>query len=154
MEIIDAETLAFLMEIDKDTANKKIVAYLERREGNRNDFIPASIIGDKAKYSDNQSCDIEGLSKYLNIDLTFAIENIQRTYISSPATRGYILNFPAKKLMPNKITRKWPRKVSLPKVLGKILSMEDQMAIVKMWEDKYYTSIPGDPVNDVRFTIR
>lgn len=164
METIDAEILAFILDIEKAIANKKIVAYLERRVGN-SDYMINVVIGSGKKiadmeiqsgvrlYGENESCDIEGLSKYQNLDLEFAIKNIRETFLTSPTTRGWILNYPSTKLKVNKVTRKMPKRVSIPKPLRSLLTETDKQTIIKIWEDKYYTSTPGDPINDVRFSI-
>lgn len=163
MKEISAEVLGFLLGIEKEEANKKIVAYLERKKGNDDYAISVHIRKkpekyqegdeDKVIYGASLSADVEGLQKYLNVDLEFAISNIRNTYLTSPTTRGYIMNYPAKKLIPNKKTRKMPRKVGIPKVLRSLLTIEDQHKIVQMWEDKFYTTVTADPVNDVKFSV-
>ncbi len=103
--------------------------------------LDPNLIGKKAdkKYTENESCDAAALSGYLKMDLVFAMENIKKTFMSSPTTKGFILNYPTSKLKPNAKTGRMPGKVSIPKVLRQLLSQEDKELIVRLWQDKYKT---------------
>jgi len=149
---INAEILAYILDIKKEDANKKIVCYKERLAGNDELELDPNLIGKKAdkKYTDNESCDVPGLSKYLNMDLAFAMKNIHDTFMTSPTTKGFILNYPSSKLKPNAKTGRMPGKISIPKVLRQLLSQEDKELIVRLWQDKYKTYTAS---NHVKFCI-
>lgn len=151
---IDAVTLAFLLEIPKQDANDKIIAYKERSAGNHsldfntqyNDAGEGSgvLIQDPKnpekmikKYSKNESADVEGLEKYLNLPISFAIKNIRERSLKAKTTSDRILNYPATKLVVNKKTRKLPSSVTVPKYLQSLLTREDCLRIIDLWTAQY-----------------
>lgn len=148
MDTINATELAFLLEITKSNANKKIICCKERMAGNL-EYTIASVTVNKdgeeeSLFSENESVEIAELSKYLNVDLEFAIKNIHDTYVRSGITWSYIMDYPKPKLKCDK-KGKWPKKILVPEPLRKWLSDVDQGKIYAEWRIRYlsYTTSFG-----------
>jgi hypothetical protein len=126
MKNITAKQLSFLLGIPKEDAIKKI-NYVRDKHKVR---VPSD---DNEK---NPAIDIKLMSDNLGTDLNFYIKDISENYMTRHVTRGFILNYPATKLKPNK-EGKMPRSVTIPTVLRSFLKDEVSQEIVEAWKEKY-----------------
>lgn len=127
MKTINASELSVLLDIDKKSAVKKIIACLDKhkldydQDGTKNAEVCTKV-----------------LSKHLGIDFMFYIRNIQEKYLITPTTRGYILNYPImEKLKLNPKTKTYPKSVSIPRFISQFLTDEQKDIIVQEWKDRY-----------------
>lgn len=80
---------------------------------------------------------IDKLSKVLSIDFSFYIQNIQKNYLVTGSTRGFIMNYPLEKMKANKKTGLYPKTVSIPSFIKQFLTDAQKDEIITTWFVKF-----------------
>lgn len=135
MKEINETILAHLLKIKEELACNKIIA-CKTLAG-----IKVYRDEDVNKTDPDLTVDTELISKFVRADLVFAIENIQKSYTTSLATKKYIMEYPVSSLKPNPKTRLYPSSISLPPALKMLLTDDQKKWILSYWEEKYQNYI-------------
>ncbi len=128
---ISPQMLSVLLDISKADARLKIIHASEKLKGNES---PTAM--DAIKYGKDPLIDIKNLSKALGIDLSIYVNDIRGNYFKRSQTRGFIMNYPEKKMVLNK-KKEYPKSISIPTWLKCFITKETQDEIIKAWEEKY-----------------
>lgn len=148
MKFLNAQQLAFLLDIKKEDARAKMcnawtrfhsMAKVDDGEG---PAIPKTKRNKSKKIEDPfpLAMPIEMLSKELNLpDLQIACDDIENNYLERKATRRYIMwDYPEKIIAKaEKDDKKPPYKASLPPALRSMLPQSIQDQIYKHWHEAH-----------------
>ncbi len=129
MKTISDKALAYLLKITTKEAAKLIYACKNPKK--RDAEIKLRATKDDLK---SQSIEVKNIEKYMNIDLVFAIKNIQEKYLLTQATKDFIRDYPQTKIDKSD---KIPNSISIPSGLSELLTEKQKSEIIKMWESHY-----------------
>lgn len=146
MKTLNAQQLAFILDIKKEDARAKMCNAWTRwhslaKEGPQN-AVPQAKRGKRNKIDDPfpLAMSIDMLSKELNLpDLQTACDDIENNYLERKATRRWIMwDYPEKLIAKaEKEDKKPPYKASLPPALRSMLPQTIQEQIYKHWHEKH-----------------
>jgi hypothetical protein len=124
--MITAKQLAFLLNISKSDANKKIMLILHQ------DYKQAKI---EHEINPDGQIDAEIFEKKTGIPVLFALEDIKKNALKRKSYAKYLMkDFPESQIS---VSRP-PKEVRLPSALRELLSKETLSEIEKYWNQKYY----------------
>lgn len=144
MKYLNAQQLAFILDIKKDDARAKMCNAYTRAQGmpkvGEQNEVPKARRNKKSKKVEDPfpiAMSIEMLSKELNLpDLQAACDDIEKNYLERKATRRWVLwDYPEKIVAKaEREDKPPPYKASLPPALRSMLPKEIQEQIYKHWE--------------------
>lgn len=150
MKTLNAQQLAFILDIKKEDARAKMCNAYTRsqgmpKEGIQNE-VPKAKRGKRNKIEDPfpLAMEIEMLSKELNLpDLQAACDDIENNYLERKATRRWIMwDYPEKLIAKaEKDDKKPPYRASLPPALRSMLPQSIQDQIHKHWHEVHKLDI-------------
>ena len=112
------------------------------------DILIVAEAKDKGKKPDldhpPRSLSVGAIERHLNIELVSKIEDIENNYTKRHVTRGWISDFPQRKIdQCVKLGKKLPATIQPPAVLRSFLSEEQRRDIVGIWNARYesYTKV-------------
>jgi hypothetical protein len=123
MRKINAQQLALLLNIPKVDASKKIYV--------------ANGIKEEFDKKEPYSIEIKKLSKHLNCDLDFYLNDISKNFLKNQSTGSFILDYPSKKIKPSKTTGLMPRSITIPTVIKSMLSDDVINQVIEKWNKRY-----------------
>jgi hypothetical protein len=136
MKFINAQQLAFVLDIKKEDARAKMCVAWSKSKNIEN----TAHYDKNGKLKDDYplAMDIEMLSKELNLPtLQEMVNDIESNYLNRPATRKWILcDYPEKQIKKCEDAGK-PHKVSIPPALKSMLSISDVELIKSEWRNRY-----------------
>ncbi len=136
MKYLNAQQLAFVLDIKKDDARAKMCnAWCKSKN------IPNKaerILGGKIIDDYPQAMPIEMLSEQLNLPtLQEMVDDIEKNYLVRPASKKYILcDYPEKFLLKSATTGA-DKKIDLPAALKTMLPADVKERIVKEWQTRF-----------------
>lgn len=140
MKEINAQQLAFILDIKKEDARAKMVRAIEKSKGIelRYDEVATARRNVKNKIEDNhpQFISISVLSEFGNLPtLQEMINDIQLNYLNRPASKKYILvDYPEKFIKKcEKEGKDFPVKIDIPPALKSMLPDETKKRIYQYW---------------------
>jgi hypothetical protein len=139
MKFLNAQQLAFVLDIKKEEARIKMVNAWCKSKGIEN-TLERNHDDKIRKESDNYplAMTIELLSKELNLPtLQQSVDDIEKNYLNRPATKKWILcDLPEKQI--KKCTEDGkPQKITIPAALKSMLPKEIKDTISKEWEKRF-----------------
>lgn len=131
MSFINAQQLAFVLEITKEDARAKMCVAWEKFKGlnHTTERVKGKIVTDYPEVMD-----AEMIANQLNLpQLPLALKDIHDNYLKRPGSKKWILcDFPEKELQTK------PRnKIRIPSVLKSLLSDDDVQYIQTQWNKRY-----------------
>lgn len=144
MTTLNAQQLAFILDIKKDDARAKMLTAWEA-EGNK---IKCSWVTTKSgtrklneEIDHPEALEIEMLARRLNIPtLQEMVNDIESNYTKRPAARKYILqDYPEKKIQNNNAPN---FKLKLPAGLRGLISADSRKEIYTAWKDRFKAYVP------------
>jgi hypothetical protein len=154
MKYLNAQQLAFILDIKKEDARVKMVNAWCRAKAIDNK-LSRDHAGKIDKVTDNypEGMLIEMLSKELNLPtLQISVDDIVNNYLTRPASKKWILcDYPEKQIAKSEITGE-SKKVILPAALKSMLPKETKDQITREWHARFsicpYCSKKFDKLED------
>ena len=134
---ITANELYHILNVSKSNKKsvkdcKNILYIVSEKAKGKKDFLESHEKEDN-KLFQLDSFDVDLVSDYLNIDLRHTIKDIKENYLKRPQTRGFIFNYPSKKIK----EAVGPTSIHLPGFIKTFLSKKDQILILNEWENRF-----------------
>ena len=142
MKYLNAQQLAFILDIKKEDARAKMVAAWEKTNKLRTGSVNGATWNKKGKVVDGypQAMPIELLSLGLNLpDLQMMVDDICNNYLKRPASKRYILfDYLEKKIKSAETAGKNPPyRIDLPAALKSMLPDEIRKQVYSLWRSNY-----------------
>lgn len=146
MKFLNAQQLAFLLDIKKEDARARMCNAWTKSHGiPKNDIgeVPVARRSKKNKKIEDPfplAMPIELIAEHLNLpDLQTACDDIENNYLERKATRRWIMwDYPEKAILKfQKECAKMPYKLNLPPALSSMLPDETKQTILKHWETQF-----------------
>lgn len=136
--------LAVFLDENKSDARLKIIYALEKKKGYTPSIDISFDTGDEdntgdiidSKHTKEPIIDINDLSDHLGLDLSVYVNDIRDNYFKRSQTKGWIMNYPEKKMVLNK-KKEYPKSISIPAWLKCFITPETQAEIIEAWYVKY-----------------
>lgn len=132
MKTISSRQLAYILKTEVGDQDCKILTIKDREKG-----INTLHVNDGYKLK-GQTIEVKAYEKYYGVDIFLAIDSIKKNYLKHTATRSFIMDYPAKKLVVDK-TGKYPVTVQIPSVLKTFLTVDQIEEILTKWREIYAT---------------
>jgi hypothetical protein len=140
MKFINAQQLAFVLDIKKHEARGKMCVAWAKHTGIQN----TAYHNNKGKLIDDYplAMEIEMLSRQLNLPtLQSSVEDIVNNFLIRPASKRWILcDYPEKQIKKLEESGK-PLKLNVPSALKSLLSESDIQKIKSEWSARYKNAI-------------
>jgi hypothetical protein len=147
MNYLNAQQLAFILDIKKEDARARMCNAWEKEKGIEKsgyfgEYIRGAKRNKKNKIEDPYplAMPIEILSKHLNIpELQFMVDDIERNYLARPATKKYILfDYPEKFCKKrDEEGKQRPHHIHLPPALDSLLPTDIKHQIFEIWKQRF-----------------
>lgn len=147
MNYLNAQQLAFILDIKKEDARARMCNAWEKEKGIEksgffHEYIKGAKRNKKNKIEDPYpiAMPVEILSKHLNLpDLQFMVDGIRNNYLKRPAAKKYILiDYPEKfVLKKDNEGKQRPHSISLPPALLSLLTKETTDIIYEEWKKRF-----------------
>lgn len=156
MKFLNAQQLAFLLDIKKDDARARMCNAWTKAHGIKKvddplGGVPTAVPKVKRNKATKKVEDdfplampIELLSEHLNLpDLQAACNDIESNYLTRKATRRWILwDYPEKAILKfHKEGTKPPHRLKIPPALASMLPTDTQYEILKHWQEHHRLNI-------------
>lgn len=135
MKTINSSQLAFLLKTTVAEMDEKIFVMKQRIGGNDDNTIS------RTGLEKGQSCSLKEFERYYNLNISLAIESIKKNYLKNTATRSWIMDYPDKKLVPDK-KGLLPKTIKIPTALKSFLTDEQKEEIINKWNEIYKSHLP------------
>lgn len=127
MKDINETQLAYLLNVSKKEAIRKIAYCKGKRHKDKEEVDEIKSIKISVSEFEEKS----------NINIQFAIDNLQQKAMKPGAFRGFLVNYPIKKLKPSK-SGFYPKIIRLPTALRSLMTKEHLQELKNEWATKYF----------------